>query len=297
MNISTFTMTIKLFSFGSVLLRFNKRHILYGGCLFMSKTKSLIYLMLLEMLLSPISFAQNLATNNSNSYSIGGLKSNLSVNELKKVASIERTKSMSEKMSLQGMDRQKVKKHRQLEAKQWPTTLLSKNGIEASKTSHHGFSIYSAYSQLISDIDEDGYYQTFSVSFDADISSSVAHEQALVYADLYLSQNGGPWILYFSTDSFFITGEDTQDEFEVVTQLDSGYLTEHYDVLIDLYEVGYSDVVATYSANDSNTLYALPLESADYDPEYIEVVHYDDHGGSSSWLLIIGLLLLYFRRN
>ena len=83
----------------------------------------------------------------------------------------------------------------------------------------------------------------------------------------------------------------------MVTQLDSGYLTEHYDVLIDLYEVGYSDVVATYSANDSNTLYALPLESADYDPEYIEVVHYDDHGGSSSWLLIIGLLLLYFRRN
>ena len=60
--------------------------------------------------------------------------------------------------------------------------------------------------------------------------------------------------------------------------------------------MGYSDVVATYSANDNNMLYALPLESADYDPEYIEVEYYAEHGGSSSWLLIVSLLLLLYRR-
>ena len=160
----------------------------------------------------------------------------------------------------------------------------------------HSFAIYSGYSQLIEDIDEDGYFQTFSVTFDADISSPIIDDQAIVYADLYLSENGGPWVLYFSTDDFVITGDASDDEFEVITQLESGYRSNNYDVLIDLYEAGYADVVATYSSNDSNELYGLPLESSDFDPEYIEVEYYSEHGGGSAVLLTFILVALCFRR-
>lgn len=196
----------------------------------------------------------------------------------------------------QGLQRNAVKLNRQKLATLASSTQPEKTLIASGDNLHHSFSIYTGYSQLITDIDEDGYYQTFSVSFDADILSPIRNEQALVYADLYLSQNGGPWVLYFSTDDFVITGESTDDEFEVVTQLDSGYVPDNYDVLIDLFEVGYTDVVATYSSDDTNTLHALPLESSDYDPEYIEV-EYDDHGGGFDWSTLSLLLILVTRRR
>lgn len=268
----------------------------------MSKTNSVIYLTVTWLLLCPMIFAQdltaqNLAQNSSNSYSIAGVKKRIPVDENDKISLVESAKSNNKTVALKGMERAQVKSIRQQKQRKPLSTTFSTDSAQAGKTSHHSFSIYSGYSQLISDIDADGYYQTFSVSFDADILSSIGDQQSLVYADLYLSQNGGPWILYFSTDNFLIKGEDTEDEFEVVTQLDSGYISGHYDVLIDLYEVGYNDVVATYSANDSNSLYALPLESADYDPEYIEVEYYDEHGGSSGWILIVYLLILVYRRS
>ena len=190
----------------------------------------------------------------------------------------------------QGMQRNAVKTTRATAAKKSRAAQTGPAGTNSAVSLHHSFAIYQGYSELLTDIDADGYYQTFSVSFDADVLSPIIGEQARVYADLYLSKNGGPWLLYFSTDDFIITGERTDDEFEVITRLDSGYAPDHYDVLIDLYEVGYSDVVASYSSNDTNALYALPLESADYDPEYVEVIHYDEHGGSVAW----GIVLLLF---
>ena len=74
-------------------------------------------------------------------------------------------------------------------------------------------------------------------------------------------------------------------------------MPDSYDVLIDLYEVGFSDVVATYSSDDTNALYALPLESSDYDPEYIEVEYYDEHGGSFGSACLLFFLLIMARRR
>ncbi len=152
------------------------------------------------------------------------------------------------------------------------------------------FAIYEGYSQLIEDIDGDGYYQTFSVTFDADLITGYDHDEALVYAELYLSENGGPWIHYYSTDSFVIHGESSDDEFEVYSTLEQGFRTNQYDILIDLYQEGYPDIVASYSSDDSNSLYGLPLESRDYDVEYVE--YYDEvhtHGGSYP---LYGLLMM-----
>ncbi|WP_299803398.1 choice-of-anchor H family protein [uncultured Shewanella sp.] len=150
---------------------------------------------------------------------------------------------------------------------------------------YRDFYIYDAYSRLFVDNDYDGFYQTFSVTFDADVQGIYVNERADVFAELYLSRNGGPWEHYYTTDIFRIYGNATDDDFEVLTTLESGYRTDHYDVLIDLYEVGYGDIVATVSSYDFDSLYALPLESSDRDDIYIEE---DYHGGSLS----VGLLLL-----
>jgi hypothetical protein len=184
-----------------------------------------------------------------------------------------------------------------------PSKSLSKGKVLAQSRSHNNypdFAIYGATTLLQDDYDSDGFYQTFSVSFDADIVSYTHNQLGEVYALLYISNNGGPWTHYYTTDDFIIEGETDLDEYEVITTFLSGYSTDHYDILIDLYQVGYSDIVASYSSDDSNALYALSLESADYDEPYeapyIEVVEIS-HGGSFSMSLLLLFLLIYILRT
>lgn len=159
---------------------------------------------------------------------------------------------------------------------------------------YRDFYIYDAYSRLFVDNDYDGFYQTFSVTFDADVSGAYINETANVFVELYLSRNGGAWEHYYTTDVFTIFGDATDDDYEVLTTLESGFTTDHYDVLIDLYEVGYGDVVATVSSNDFDSLYALPLESRYWDDEYIVIE--TEHGGSMSLWGILVLLALGLSR-
>jgi hypothetical protein len=63
---------------------------------------------------------------------------------------------------------------------------------------------------------------------------------------------------------------------------------------IDLHQVGYSDVVASLSSNDTEALYALPIESAEYDETYIEVVEVE--GGSIYWSILILLSIVFIRK-
>ncbi|WOT06082.1 choice-of-anchor H family protein [Shewanella youngdeokensis] len=160
---------------------------------------------------------------------------------------------------------------------------------------YHQFQIYDAYTRLFVDNDADGFYQTFSVTFDADVSGQYVNESANVFAELYLSRNGGPWLHYYTTDVFSIYGDASDDDFEVLTTLEAGYATGHYDVLIDLYELGYGDIVATVSANELDSLYALPLESANRDGSEIE--YGDPVAGSLSLWLLLGLLLVFLGRK
>lgn len=167
---------------------------------------------------------------------------------------------------------------------------VSNNNANSRSYSYGNFVIYEGYAQLIEDLDIDGYYQTFSVTFDADFISYSPHDKAIVYAELYLSENGGPWQHYYTTDSFIIHGESSDDNFEVYSTLSQGYNANHYDVLIDLYEEGYPNIVASYSSDDNNALYGLPLESSDYDIEYYEEVYV--YGGSSSIKSVVIIFLL-----
>ncbi|WDD99761.1 choice-of-anchor H family protein [Thalassomonas actiniarum] len=158
----------------------------------------------------------------------------------------------------------------------------------------HDFAIFDASTELARDIDEDGYFREFTLVFDADVDSGVAE----VYAEIYLSRDGGPWLHHFTTDVFTIVGDSSEDQYEVNSSLVEGFPSDHYDILIDLYEPGFDEVVATYSSDDNNALYALPLEDATYDAVEVIVVYDDDHGGSFSWgLLFAGAVLLAVRRK
>ena len=124
-----------------------------------------------------------------------------------------------------------------------------------------GFSFYSANSYLNFDLDGDGYFSDFTIEFDADYDGGYAD----VYAVLYYSKNGGPWIEYFETDVFEIHLDDASDDYQVSSRLVTDFPTSDYDILIDLYEAGVTGIVSTISADDTNNLYALPLEDEEHE--------------------------------
>ena len=159
------------------------------------------------------------------------------------------------------------------------------------------FSIYDASSYLLDDIDGDGYYQSFSIIFDADYhpyyTSGATTGQANVYAILYLRQNDGDWQQFHSTEVFSIYSDTSNDEFEVFTTLEQGFSSDSFNVLIDLYYAGSDQLVATYSSNNNNSLYALPLESADHDKPYVVEIIHTEGGNSSITLLLITVLVIF----
>jgi hypothetical protein len=143
------------------------------------------------------------------------------------------------------------------------------------------FYFYDAASVLITDRDEDGYFSEFRIRFDAD--SNVG--DALVYAQLYLRRLGTPdWQLYHTTDEFWIEGQSNSDDYFVTATLDQGFARAEYQALVDLYEVGYSDIVATIGPYDSAQLSYLPLEEAELDIP-IELPGFDIDGVTTTLLI------------
>jgi hypothetical protein len=125
------------------------------------------------------------------------------------------------------------------------------------------FQLYDAGRTLLRDRDADGHHSEFQIRFDADVISG----DALVYAKLYLRRVGdsGAWRHYYTTQDFWIYGQSGSDDYFVTTTLDSGYPAGRYDVLIDLYEVGYSGIAATLTGYEDGSLADLPLEDREMD--------------------------------
>ena len=247
------------------------------------KRITVVSLFISSMLVSSLSWGQT----QSVSVSFADLTKN--INQVQRDSLIKNKKTNKVVNRYQNKSRSQVQTDKLIATKQKTNNFsLNSSGYE--------FAIFTAETRLITDDDQDGFYQGFSVTFDADYLRYDDYDQTTVYAELYLRKNNGPWLHYYTTESFVIHSDSSDDAFEVVTSLVEGYNTEYYDVLIDLYEVGYSDIVATYSSDDSNALYALPLESADYDfYEVIEEV-YVEEGGSFSLLLLFALLILLLIR-
>jgi hypothetical protein len=168
--------------------------------------------------------------------------------------------------------------------------LQSKTGVRRSNSTASGdFWFYSADVLLFNDHDADGHFHGVDLLFDAD----TYYQEAEVYAVFYLSLEGGPWNEYSATENFLLFGSSADDEFQIVTELVSGYPTGSYDLLIELFDGYNDDFLASYGPVDTSELAFIPLEDANRDVPYVPppttvIVH--DGGGSLGWLSLLALL-------
>lgn len=150
------------------------------------------------------------------------------------------------------------------------------------KSFNHEFWIFDAWVEFYSDNDRDGYFNHFSVEFDADTE----YNSAEVYARLYLGKDE-IFKEYHTTSTFNIFSANSNDSFVVESELLNGFPSAEYEVLIELYDAYTDELVAVFDGNDDADLYLLSLESIEYESTQVIVVR--EHGGSVS---LWGLLLL-----
>jgi hypothetical protein len=159
-------------------------------------------------------------------------------------------------------------------------------GETQSATVNDDFWFFTADVELFNDDDRDGYFHGIDLLFDVD----TFFEEADVYAVAYLSFEGGPWNEYANTDTFTVFGATSDDEFVIVTELETGYPTGNYDLLIELYDAVNGVFLASIGPEDSSELALLPLEDFQRDEPFD-----DDNGGSAGVpgvAVLLGLLLL-----
>lgn len=165
----------------------------------------------------------------------------------------------------------------------------SKATSGASRSANTDFWFYTADVELFSDTDRDGYFSGIDLLFDAD----TIYASADVYAVVYLSLDGGPWEEYAVTDDFTLFGASSDDEYVIVTELVSGYMTGSYDILIELFDSYDGAFVADFGPEQTSELAYLPLEDADRDavaPGGSTIVINQGGGGAFGWMLLMGLM-------
>lgn len=163
-------------------------------------------------------------------------------------------------------------------------------GDSALKSMYGDSWVYDATIDIFADRDADGYFRFLRVRFDVD----TVYPESWVYAEIYLSADGNSWEHLYSTQDFAVWGSDPDDDYEVETELVSGYPAGLYDVLIEIYDADTGLLVDEFGPNESPEFSLLPLEDATRDglpPPPPPVVIIDDGGGgATSWLGLLGLL-------
>lgn len=160
------------------------------------------------------------------------------------------------------------------------------------------FWIFDADVVLFGDDDVDGYFFGIDLLFDAD----TIYSSAPVYAVLYLSLDGGPWNEYAATEDFLIEGANADDEYVVVTELQSGYPTGDYDLLIELFDADTGEFLTDFGPEGSASLGLLPLEDFNRDapvfdtPVTITRVSGGGGGSVAVWWLAVLTLVTVLRR-
>ena len=156
------------------------------------------------------------------------------------------------------------------------------------------FAISSAWISLQTDEDFDGYYRRFELTFNADVYSG----DARLYAYIYLSFEGGPWNLLYTTDRFNLAASSTRDEYVVETELDSGYPTGYYDVLIELYDANSDRFLLDYGPYQNADLSALPMEDRRHDFINHQEDSYEIYGsGAFGWITLLLLSGVHLTRK
>ena len=156
------------------------------------------------------------------------------------------------------------------------------------------FSIFDANVFLLSDLDDDGYHHALNLSVDIDVS----YDSATVYAKLYLSRDGGPWLQYYTTDWFNIYGDSYSDAYEVTTELLEDYPPGYYDILIEVFSLNHADMVASQVVDSYYLGKDIMLEDLSHDEIYYYEEDYYSHGGGSFsliWLLLMVQVVIAVR--
>ena len=162
------------------------------------------------------------------------------------------------------------------------------------------FILYDASTELISDFDHDGFYHRFNVLIDVDTVVDTAY----IYAELYLSYEGGPWNHYATSDNYHIHNDSELDSFIIETELADGFPPGYYDMRIEVYDADYDEWLLSYGPYDDASLSVLPLEDSYHDDNDTVVIYPVEtklvvagHGGSMSWwLLLLPALIVVTRR-
>ena len=149
------------------------------------------------------------------------------------------------------------------------------------------FWFYDVDVTLFSDFDRDGYYFGIDLAFDADTNYAFAD----VYAVLYLSYEYGPWNEYAETADFTLFGTSGTDDYEVETELVSGYPSGSYDILIELYDADTNVFLASIGPEEAVELSLLPLEDSTRDSGGGGTQVVVNSGGGSFGLLALFALL------
>lgn len=157
----------------------------------------------------------------------------------------------------------------------------------SAKPGANDFWFYYADVELFGDDDRDGYFFGIDLLFDADTIYDVVD----VYAVAFLSLEGGPWNEYAVTSDFTIAGATSDDEYVVVTELETGYPTGSYDLLIELYDAVDGAFLASFGPEDSSELAYLPLEDFQRDAPFVDELVVVGHGGGNGFGLLPLLLL------
>ncbi len=162
------------------------------------------------------------------------------------------------------------------------------SGLASSKARTDEFWFYSADVILFGDDDNDGYFFGIDLLFDVDTIWSVAD----VYAVTYLSYEGGPWNEYAVTEDFTVFDTSSDDEFNIVTELDSGYLRGSYDILIEIFDADTGEYLTSFGPDETSDLGFLPLEDFNRDKPIVVILPRatsNTHGGGGA--TGVGMLL------
>ena len=164
--------------------------------------------------------------------------------------------------------------------------------MTASSAKPNDFWFYSVDVILFGDDDNDGHFFGVDLLFDVDTAWSAVD----VYAVTYLSFEGGPWNEYGVTEDFTLFDTSADDEYNIVTELESGYLFGSYDLLVEIFDAQTGDFLVGMGPEDSSELGFLPLEDLGRDAPIVLDHHSGGGGGggggsTSLWLLAVLLLI------
>ena len=110
------------------------------------------------------------------------------------------------------------------------------------------------------DVDGDGYAEERHLAWNADVTSGSTSPQS-VYAKIYSRLDGAStWSLYDTTLAYTITGDSSVDGFGIMIRSGSEDVQGFYDFKIELFQEGYSTVVASLTYADDSDLDNVKFE-------------------------------------